>query len=148
MSEQLELLNGDEFNDPRVLAQQEFSALAGDSGDAHWDYPTPMSGADKWQPNPIYTQNAQRHYDTAPTRYFGKPEETFLPSYEIESPQDVISPESVSHMAQNATGLDVPNISAYQFGDTTMVMNGNHRVNAALERGQMLVPATLRKAER
>lgn len=143
MAEQLELLNGDEFHDYKLAAQRTLSEIATPS-EAVPEY---SRVKEEWEPNPIYTERAGDHYNDAPMTYFGEPEETFLPSYEIESPQDVISPPSVDHMTKHATGLDVPNISAYQFGDTTMVMDGNHRVNAALNRGQMLIPATLRKAE-
>lgn len=148
MSKQLELLNGDEFYDPRAEMQSIAAGFAQDETEA---YPNPHDhtpgASGGWEPNPIATPKAREHYAkvTGASR-FGEAEETFLPSYEIESPQGAINPASVAHMAENASGLDVPNISAYQFADTTMVMNGNHRVNAALARGQMLIPATLRRA--
>lgn len=147
MNEQLELLNGDEFHDYKIAAQRTLSEIGAPTRDDPTPYPTPMSRRHEWTRNPIYTENAQRIYDTAAGTKFSTSMDTdWLPSYEIESAQDVVSPASIRHMAEGASGLDVPNINAYQFGDTTMVMDGNHRVNAALERGQMLIPANLRKA--
>lgn len=145
MSEQLELLNGDEFHDYKIAAQRTLSEIGAPTRD---EYPLPHGpgGGASWGPNPLFTRNASREYSGAAAKQFSEPEEAWIPSYEIESAQDVVNSRSIKHMAENASGLDVPNINAYQFGDTTMVMDGNHRVNAALARGQMLIPANLRKA--
>lgn len=144
MLRQLELLNGDEFYDPRAEMQ---SIVAGFAENVPDEYPNPHADKSSWGPNPIATSRAREHYaNVSADTQFGDPEETWLPSYEIESPQHTVNTQSIRHMAEHSSGIDVPNINTYQFGDTMMVGDGNHRVNAALERGQMLVPANLRKA--
>lgn len=150
MARQLSMLNAAEFDDPRVAIHQEIASIAAGEDSPRTPYPEPHGGNSRREDlvtNPTFTPKAREHYETAHTRHYGPAEETFLPSYEVQSPQEQVNPKSVQHMAENATGLDVPPVSAYQFGADTLVMNGNHRVAAALARGQMLVPAQLRQAE-
>lgn len=116
-------------------------------------YPSPHMRAEMPAYNPIAEWGADDavvdHLDdiTAADKFHGSPE-TWIPSYSIESPQDDYNPESVQHMVDNASGLDVPNVDVARINGRNILLDGNHRVNAALERGQMLVPSNLTDVDR
>jgi hypothetical protein len=69
----------------------------------------------------------------------------FIPTESIVSSQPQISHDAVSHLVANSSGLDTPDIAVRQgtgeLSNTYALRDGNHRVNAALARGQMLIPA-------
>lgn len=92
-------------------------------------------------PNPIYTDEAKGPFHTMRRALDPVSREEFVPSYELTSPQNIVNPYAINHMVENASGVDVPDISVVKQGGQSVVYDGNHRVNAALERGQMLVPA-------
>ena len=71
------------------------------------------------------------------------PETSWVPTYELESPQDRVVTRSVEHLTENDP-VDAPPVNVYRAADPSkkpMLMDGNHRVTAALNRGQMLMPA-------
>lgn len=62
-------------------------------------------------------------------------------AYWHSNPQATVSFVAVDHLARHSEGRDASDIDVEQRGDESVVYDGNHRVNAALRRGQMLIPA-------
>lgn len=95
-------------------------------------------------PNPLYSERGERVVEETMDRVLTTqpdPHEEFVPTYELSSPQKTVNPFAVNHLAEHSTGLDAPNINVARRGNESVVYDGNHRVNAALRRGQMLIPA-------
>ena len=123
-----------------------------------------------WESNPLAPGAADRGFGVTSTtgRGFERSEE-FVPSWRIVSSQKRVSREAIDHMKENANPLALKNdpefwaregtkdspenirsALAKSHGDRyTSIMDepeiydvtdGNHRVNAALERGQLLIP--------
>jgi hypothetical protein len=73
----------------------------------------------------------------------------FIPTDRVTSDQDWVNHEAVDHMVQNANPLalhDDPSVYEYPGSDGRPkydLNDGNHRTNAALRRGQLLMPATV-----
>lgn len=94
--------------------------------------------------NPIYSEQGEQMVEETMDKVLSTqpdPREEFVPTYELSSPQKTVNPFAVSHLAEHSTGLDAPNINVARRGSESVVYDGNHRVNAALRRGQMLIPA-------
>lgn len=90
-------------------------------------------------PNPLHRAESE----DAPWRHLtGGGSEEFLPTYDLDSPQTIVNDYAVNHLVKHSTGLDTPDIVATrEKSGRTSVYDGNHRTNAALRRGQMLIPA-------
>lgn len=71
--------------------------------------------------------------------------EEWIPTTDIHTKQTFIYPHRVEHMVENATATDLPPLEVDQYTDAEGTFydlwNGNHRLNAALRAGQLLVPA-------
>jgi len=112
-------------------------------------YPDPHSELGKQDPNPLYDEKYARDADTF-SIYAGAdalyrtqgPETQWVHPPDVTSPQASVNTPSVEHLAQHATGLDpaepMPFVAKQDRG--MHLMDGNHRVNAAQRRGQLLMP--------
>lgn len=74
----------------------------------------------------------------------------FIPPWKVMSAQPNINPDAVEHQVQHADPLnlrgDIEATPLNVDGDEHyLVMEGNHRVNAAQRRGQLLMPANVER---
>lgn len=73
--------------------------------------------------------------------------EEFVHTPDVVTPQGAINPKAVEHQVQHSTGLDTPNIEVTAGAGPEegryVLKDGNHRLNAALRRGQMFLPANV-----
>lgn len=127
--------------DPGPLSPRQFDVpqVAQDDG--------PYLHALEWnEDNPIYGQGPAPPGSTWEGER-GSDEEQFIPTADISSSQRRIKRENVDQLVRNATGREVPPIWVNEYetegGPRYRLDDGNHRVNAALERGQMLIPARI-----
>jgi hypothetical protein len=71
----------------------------------------------------------------------------WVPTNEIRSTQTDINADAVQHIVRNSPTGHLPSIDAYgvnhDSGRDFWVRDGNHRVNAALDKGQMIIPANV-----
>jgi hypothetical protein len=103
-------------------------------------YPMPALKSRGQTNNPIYDPAA--HGPLNDSRPIPEKEtEEFVPTYDIRSEQSGVDEESVAHIAEHGTGLREPNVLVSRSEGTYGLWDGNHRVNAALRRGQLLTPA-------
>lgn len=71
----------------------------------------------------------------------------FIPPFQVTTDQDIINPEAVEHQVRHADPLNLdkdPSVYYYETegGEPRYdIADGNHRVNAALRRGQLFMPA-------
>lgn len=133
----------------------EFDSLKdyGGPDGAHFGLPS-----DQWVENPIYkedvydqqTEQSMAHYRRGlrPVR-----EDTFVPPWRVNSVQRTVNPEAIEHQVQHANPLGLrqdPEVTEYVGDDgkpAYMLYDGNHRVNAAQRRGQLLMPANVARYE-
>lgn len=98
------------------------------------------------RPNPL-PQRSGNPIDVMPPSPDQRDEsEEFIPPWKVTSHQGAINQDAVNHQVQNANPLALdedPFIVPYEEGgeERYHVWDGNHRVNAAQERGQLLMPA-------
>lgn len=64
-----------------------------------------------------------------------------VPTYEYANPQATVNLFAVDHLARHSAGHHASKRCVEQHEDESVVYDGNHRVPAALRRGQMLIPA-------
>lgn len=73
--------------------------------------------------------------------------EEFVHTLDVVTPQGALNPAAVEHQVQHSTGLDTPNIEVTAGAGPEegryALKDGNHRLNAALRRGQMFLPANV-----
>lgn len=73
--------------------------------------------------------------------------EEFIPTFRTTTRQETVNTEAVEHQVTHANPMDLnkqPEVFSYNHPDgaeSFHVSDGNHRVNAALRRGQLLMPA-------
>lgn len=115
--------------------------------------PAPYTSIDRmnkpvseWAPNPIHDSNL--YGPLAEGKSFSFDE--MVPTWQIRSGQRLIHPETVEHQVQHAEpfALDNDPVVFELEGEDEPVyklQDGNHRVNAALQRGQLFMPATVRR---
>lgn len=95
-------------------------------------------------PNPVYSARGEELVAETMDKVLTAqpdPREEFVPTYDLVSEQKTVNPFAVNHLAEHDRGFKTPNINVARRGDESVVYDGNHRVNAALRRGQMLIPA-------
>lgn len=107
------------------------------------DYPDPHDAAGvnltaKGSPNPVYREDATEGLDLSK---MGAPKEDWIPTYEIGSIQSAIHEPSVQHLTEHGTGLGEGNATIVRGGGKHTLFDANHRLNAGLRRGQMIIPA-------
>lgn len=113
------------------------------------------SSFDSWKPNPLYDQGlSDAAYDHERANNYndiGKGTE-FIPTFRISSVQEEVNEVAINHQLEHANPLDLdddPEVTAYPHPDTGEewydVRDGNHRANAAQRRGQLFMPATVRR---
>lgn len=110
----------------------------------------------KWKANPLQSPDAdaefKQYYDDAfyyktGTEFDRGHETEFVPTWRITSGQSEVSEDAIKHQVKNANPLaldDDPEVTEYPAADggtSYRVSDGNHRVNAALRRGQLFMPA-------
>lgn len=136
MAEQLPLLNPDEFAGVSHLPMHaEVQEKRRTYGDARRYGNMGL--------NPLHSPDASAIIWSGPAEEDEEGE--FIPTTDIISGQPQISNEAVDLLLGNSTGLDTPDIlvreGTGEHAGKYALRDGNHRVNAALRRGQMLVPA-------
>ena len=67
---------------------------------------------------------------------------------DVKSVQQDVDPVAVEHLTRHATGLDEPEPLVTRMYGKLDAEDGNHRVNAALRRGQLLMPMKVADADR
>lgn len=107
-----------------------------------FDYPDPHAGeglaGEESVRNPIYSDTAGDNQDLS---RMTTPREEWVPTSEVRSVQTAVNPTAVEHLQRHATGLHEGNATVVRGGGEHVVFDGNHRLNAALRRGQLLAPA-------
>lgn len=100
----------------------------------------------QWGDNPIYDPDAPYDLDTSASamRYVG---EEWVPTHEIRSIQSGVFEPSVKHLTEHSTGLGEGNATVLRGGGRHVLFDANHRVNAALRRGQLLTPADVYESD-
>lgn len=137
------------------------------SGDVPYDTAHKMG---EWEANPLAPGASDRGLGVVATSGRGYEQtEEFVPSWRIVSPQASVSREAVDHIKENANLLDLKSDPTFNAKEGTRddsesmrsalaeshgerytsimdepeiyhLTDGNHRVNAALEKGQLLIP--------
>ena len=137
-AEQLHLLSPDEFGEAVVShlpAHAEVQQKRRAYGDAR------QHG--NMQVNPLHSPDASAIVWSGPATE--DEEGKFIPTDAIVSGQPQISRDAVGLLVEHSSGLDTPDIlvreGSGELAGKYALRDGNHRVNAALERGQMLIPA-------
>lgn len=98
------------------------------------------------EPNPIYPGAVARKLEPTPR---GKSGPEFIPPWRAMSNQKSVNREAIEHQKQHANPLALnsdPFVIAHQGTEGEEVYDvrdGNHRINAAQERGQLLMPANV-----
>ena len=101
----------------------------------------------EWAQNPIHDANLYGPLAEGEPLSFGE----MVPTWRVRSGQRLVHPETVEHQVQHADpfALDadpvVVELEGDEEGPLYKVQDGNHRVNAALRRGQLFTPATVRR---
>lgn len=138
-------LNPEEFSD-QLFDTSEYTHAGPPRPEAEsfpTDYPAP-SWASRSGPvnNPIYDPDAPGPLSDDRSQPLDEHEE-WVPTYEIGSDQTSVDMGAVEHLTEHGTGLHEPNIMVSRNYGKLGLWDGNHRLNAALRRGQLLTPATV-----
>lgn len=98
-----------------------------------------------------WVKNALPHSNRILPPHYGPEQEEWVPTERLTSNQTGVNPKAIDHQVKNANPLALesnPYTYAYQADDgkeSYLVGDGNHRANAALRRGQLLIPADVRR---
>ncbi|MFN2347170.1 MAG: hypothetical protein ABR616_15835 [Dermatophilaceae bacterium] len=103
------------------------------------DYPDPHAGeglATSEAENPLYSTDP----DGIDYSRMDGAKPGWIPTFDVSSVQSHINPESVEHLVQHSSGLEVGDAVAVKGGGRHVIFDGNHRMNAAQRRGQLFIP--------
>lgn len=126
----------DEWREERAASS--LADYGGDSG--AWT----MGG--EWGANPLPRPQANVPWLDRP-----KTAEEWVPTTHVTSAQPKVNPAAIEHQVQHADPLrlaDDPVMTAYQERsgeEHYYVRDGNHRVNAAMRRGMLFMPAVVQR---
>lgn len=106
---------------------------------------------DDWElGNPIFSRSALRDTEASSADIWAAEKsraatkkDQWVATADLVGDQKDYYPPAVDSLVEGTTGLEVPNVEVARLGGRDILLDGNHRVNAALRRGQMIVPANV-----